>query len=221
MDERLERLVRAAVEDATAREHNTVSCEHLLSALTSDDEVTKMLAACGADPGELRRELAEYLDLLPQKKTRAPQFDRHLARVMARLIAAEMASPRDAVARIADEAESYAAMLYHAAGIEPIELFRYAAHGHTELTLEVPRSERLALVLHNDNFTTMEFVVAVLVGKVVLEQAEAERLMLEVHQKGSARVAVLRAARAVELARELLEIAGDSGFPLRVSLEAA
>src|SRR5262249_5418112 len=163
------------------------------------------------------RELGEYLELLPQKKGRAPRLDPEMERLVSR-VEAMQGDVRDALVRIAYATKSYAAMLYHAAGVELIDLARYAAHGRVDFTPAVPAGARLALVFHNDNYTTMEVVVGLLVEIVGLPQAEAERLMLEVHHNGRAQVAVLPAARAVELAHEILRIVGENNYPLRVSL---
>ena len=40
------------------------------------------------------------------------------------------------------------------------------------------------VIMHNDDFTTMEFVVEILVGIFHKDQVTAEALMLDVHNKG-------------------------------------
>lgn len=85
------------------------------------------------------------------------------------------------------------------------------------LKLEEPH--KFAVVLHNDDFTTMEFVVEVLMKVFYKSMQEAEMLMLAVHHSGHARIgsysydiACTKAARATEMARA-------EGFPLRITVE--
>lgn len=81
------------------------------------------------------------------------------------------------------------------------------------------RPQRYKVLLHNDDYTTMEFVVMVL--EVVFHQpdVEAVRIMLHVHKQGagvagifSHEVAEARIAKVARLARE-------HEFPLRCSME--
>ena len=65
------------------------------------------------------------------------------------------------------------------------------------------------VLLHNDDFTTMEFVVHVLVNVFGRREADAVRVMLQVHTEGAGaagtytyEVAETKAAQAMELARE-------------------
>ncbi len=78
-----------------------------------------------------------------------------------------------------------------------------------------------AVVLHNDDSTTMAFVVEVLESIFLLHPAEAYRIMMHVHCQGRGvcgaypfEIAETKAALVHSLARE-------RGFPLRASVEAA
>jgi ATP-dependent Clp protease adaptor protein ClpS len=73
-----------------------------------------------------------------------------------------------------------------------------------------PRKPRLfKVLLHNDDFTTMEFVVHVLQSVFQQPAGEAFRIMLQVHTEGlgvagvyTFEVAETKAAKAANLARE-------------------
>lgn len=78
---------------------------------------------------------------------------------------------------------------------------------------------KFAVVLHNDDFTTMEFVVEILMKIFYKSEKEAATLMLTVHHTGQAHIgsysydiACTKAARATDMAR-------SAGFPLRISVE--
>lgn len=75
------------------------------------------------------------------------------------------------------------------------------------------------VVMYNDDFTSMDFVVDILVSVFNKSHETAEQLMLLIHQQGSAIVgtytfdiAVSRAALAEKLARK-------NKYPLRVTVE--
>ncbi|HBU47575.1 MAG: ATP-dependent Clp protease adaptor ClpS [Myxococcota bacterium] len=53
------------------------------------------------------------------------------------------------------------------------------------------RPRKWRILMHNDDFTTMDFVINVLERFFRKSRAEATQLMLEVHQKGIAEVAQL------------------------------
>jgi ATP-dependent Lon protease len=59
----LEDTKRRALQHADQRHHQYATLEHLLLALTDDSDAAAILQACNADLGELRRKLAEYLDI--------------------------------------------------------------------------------------------------------------------------------------------------------------
>ena len=59
----LEDTKRRALHHANQRHHQYATLEHLLLALTDDVDAAAILQACNADFGELKRKLAEYLDI--------------------------------------------------------------------------------------------------------------------------------------------------------------
>lgn len=76
-----------------------------------------------------------------------------------------------------------------------------------------------ALVLHNDDYTTMEFVVWVLVQVLKLSVHTAYELMMKVHQEGYAAVIVLPKEQAEVKAHQIRVLAEQAEFPLLITLE--
>jgi len=89
---------------------------------------------------------------------------------------------------------------------------------------EISRADLLPpykVIFLNDDVTTMEFVVKILMGVFHLDQPTAVRIMLEVHNTGAAVVAVLPMEEAELRQHQVHEAALAAGFPLRCLVEPA
>ena len=82
---------------------------------------------------------------------------------------------------------------------------------------ELPPERKV--IFYNDDFTTMEFVVDVLMSIYNKSHDEAETLMQSVHEEGSSVVGVYTYDIAVSRANLTKQIARKNGFPLRVEVE--
>lgn len=89
-----------------------------------------------------------------------------------------------------------------------------------EQTRRKTQQPRLYLVLlHNDDYTTMEFVVHVLEAVFDKGPAEAHRIMMEVHVRGQGECGRYTYEVAETKVSAVHRLARDNGFPLRASLE--
>ena len=77
------------------------------------------------------------------------------------------------------------------------------------------------VVLLNDDYTTMEFVVHVLEAVFLKSPAEAHRIMLQVHQKGQGVAGIYPWEVAETKADKVCTMASAAGYPLRATLEEA
>jgi ATP-dependent Clp protease adaptor protein ClpS len=75
------------------------------------------------------------------------------------------------------------------------------------------------VLFHNDNYTTMEFVVAVLEQVFHRTHSEAERIMLEVHHKGAGLAGVYTFEVAETKIKTTEELAREHEYPLKLSME--
>lgn len=86
-----------------------------------------------------------------------------------------------------------------------------------EKKLQPPSMHKV--LLHNDHYTTMEFVVDILESIFSKPEAEAVRIMLNVHEKGVGIAGVYTADIAETKAASVHSRAQDQGFPLKCSVE--
>ena len=89
-------------------------------------------------------------------------------------------------------------------------------------TLDQVRVERPRLyevVLHNDDYTTQEFVVYVLMKFFQHDAATAQQIMLNVHTKGVGVAGVYPRDIAETKAAQVVRYARDNEMPLRCSVQ--
>ena len=75
------------------------------------------------------------------------------------------------------------------------------------------------VVLHNDDYTTMEFVIEVLETVFNKQPAEAYRIMMQVHTQERGLCGLYPHEVAETKTATVHEMAKASGFPLRASVE--
>lgn len=81
--------------------------------------------------------------------------------------------------------------------------------------------EDFKVILLNDNYTTMEFVVEVLMIVFQKSLMDANMIMLDVHEKGRGVVGIYPWDIAATKVEQVHEIARTNEFPLRCVIEPA
>jgi len=79
--------------------------------------------------------------------------------------------------------------------------------------------QRYTVVFHNDNYTTQEFVVMVLMKVFQQDQASATRIMYSVHKKGRGSVGNYPLDIARSKASRAETLAQEKQYPLRLTVE--
>lgn len=87
--------------------------------------------------------------------------------------------------------------------------------------IDIREPKRYRVIMHNDDFTSMEFVVEILMDIFHKNAMEAERLMLMVHESGKAAVGSYSYDIAVTKVQAATARAKEEGFPFRLTVEEA
>ncbi|WP_320169859.1 ATP-dependent Clp protease adapter ClpS [Maridesulfovibrio sp.] len=83
--------------------------------------------------------------------------------------------------------------------------------------LKEPRKYRV--LLHNDDYTSMEFVVAVLMQVFRKTEEESTEIMLKVHNDGVGVCGVYTAEVAETRVEMVRQLAKQAGYPLKCTIE--
>lgn len=87
--------------------------------------------------------------------------------------------------------------------------------------IDIREPKHYQVIMHNDDFTSMDFVVMILVDIFHKAEMEAERLMLMVHETGKASVGNYPYDIAVTKVQAATARAKEKGFPFRMTIEEA
>jgi len=88
-----------------------------------------------------------------------------------------------------------------------------------ELALELEEPKMFKVLLHNDDYTSMVFVVEVLTSIFHKNSAEAEKIMLHIHETGKAVCGVYTFEIAQTKAQQVKQRAKQNEFPLLATIE--
>jgi len=87
--------------------------------------------------------------------------------------------------------------------------------------IKIKKPKMFRVIIFNDDYTSMEFVVEVLVSIFNKPAAEATKIMLDVHKKGKGVCGVYTFDIAVTKVKQVHYEAQKEGFPLRCGYEEA
>ncbi len=95
-------------------------------------------------------------------------------------------------------------------------------HEHaTQLDLSVAYPKQYNVFLLNDDYTSMDFVVDILMGIFRQDFQNAHRIMIEVHQRGRGLCGVYSYEIAETKIHQVSSLARENGFPLKAIMEEA
>ena len=86
---------------------------------------------------------------------------------------------------------------------------------------EIREPKMYRVILHNDDYTTMDFVIEVLISIFHKPAADATRIMIDVHKKGKGICGVYNYDVAATRVVRVHQMARKREFPLKCTLEEA
>ncbi|MGH4050843.1 MAG: ATP-dependent Clp protease adaptor ClpS [Clostridium sp.] len=88
-----------------------------------------------------------------------------------------------------------------------------------KIQVKIKKPNNYLVIIHNDDYTSMEFVVQVLVGVFKKQVVEATKIMFDVHKKGSGVAGIYSYDVGLTKIDQAMRMCEESGFPLKLTLE--
>jgi ATP-dependent Clp protease adaptor protein ClpS len=90
-----------------------------------------------------------------------------------------------------------------------------------ETLYEIDEPKQYKVILHNDDYTSMDFVMQVLMSIFRKSETEAGELMMQVHKNGKATCGIFTLEIAKTKVAQVTALAKQNDFPLRTTYEEA
>lgn len=87
--------------------------------------------------------------------------------------------------------------------------------------VKIKKPKHYKVVMYNDDYTTMEFVINILVSVFNKKLMEAEKIMLDVHEKGKGVAGIYSHDIAITKVSTAMSMAKEKGFPFKLTVEEA
>jgi len=88
-----------------------------------------------------------------------------------------------------------------------------------EVSLEIKEPDMFRVLLHNDDYTSMDFVVDILMRIFHKNLEDAQMIMIDIHEKGKAVCGVYSYEIAQTKAHQVKQLAKQNEFPLLATIE--
>lgn len=85
--------------------------------------------------------------------------------------------------------------------------------------IKVKKPKQYKVIMHNDDYTSMEFVIEVLTSIFNKKLPEAQQIMLSVHKAGKGVAGIYSYDIAMTKANTAMAWAKEEGFPFKLSVE--
>ena len=87
--------------------------------------------------------------------------------------------------------------------------------------VKIKKPKNYKVVMYNDDYTTMEFVINILMNVFNKKLVEAEKIMLDVHKRGKGVAGIYSYDIAITKVSTAISMAKEEGFPFKLTVEEA
>ncbi|MDR1658823.1 MAG: ATP-dependent Clp protease adaptor ClpS [Desulfovibrio sp.] len=101
----------------------------------------------------------------------------------------------------------------------PDDRFGHEEAGGVAVARKLKDPDRYAVLLHNDDYTSMDFVVGVLCSVFYKTPEQAAAIMMSVHKQGIGQCGIFTREIAEAKVQRVRHKAQEAGFPLKCTME--
>jgi len=87
--------------------------------------------------------------------------------------------------------------------------------------IKMKKPKQYKVIMYNDDYTTMEFVINILVKVFNKNIIESEKIMLDVHERGKGVAGIYSHDIAITKVSTAMSMAKEKGFPFKLTVEEA
>lgn len=87
--------------------------------------------------------------------------------------------------------------------------------------VKIKKPKNYKVVMYNDDYTTMEFVINILMNVFNKKILDAEKIMLNIHEKGKGVAGIYSHDIAITKVSTAMSMAKEEGFPFKLTVEEA
>ena len=87
--------------------------------------------------------------------------------------------------------------------------------------IKIKKPKDYKVIMYNDDYTTMDFVIRILISIFNKNIIEAEKIMLDVHEKGNGVAGIYSYDVATTKVYLAIELAKQNDFPFKLTIEEA
>lgn len=198
----------------TSRGHTELWTVHLLYGLLQDETFTTAIRKLDGDPDAIESKVLAVLD----ERKADPQGAVQAIEVLNR--AYWIAQATDRKVEIVDvwshlSRTEIASLI----GVDPHELLFLLVHGMRPAALDMPGRTEAHVVLRNDNHSTFELVVGILMNVFELSEDDAKARAMDTHNTGRTVIGRYKLPVARDKVIAARARARDQGYPLWIGLE--
>ena len=197
-----------------------LSSIHVLYGLVQDETIVATLVEAGHDPDALESKVLEALDTAQPTSPDVIVTER-VQLLYARALYSARTADRKAtcIDLWAYLADSDAAAVLGAAGVSHVDVLFRLYHRHGPPAIDGITNGDVHVVLRNDDYTTRELVVEILVQTFGYDLATAETRMMQTHTEGRGIVGRFKVGEARTKIAQVRELARTRGYPLWIGIE--
>jgi len=245
LSKNLHQSIRRALNSARDYHQVEATPEHLLFALTDDSEATAVLLACNVDLAKLRDDISRRLSRASanvQSSIEKPRPNTAFHNIVQRAVRHVQSVDRDTVTSAHALVSLFAdpvAQFLQDQGMTRYDAVTYVCHGIVKHSAPAAPTKSLSMsqasaqltgktsgrtyevVLLNDEYTTMAFVVCVLQEVFHVTYDDAMRIMLSVDKSGAGSCGCYSRTEAEYLAGRVMDRAREAQHPLRCLVRSA